>query len=241
MPLLRQRRLVLVRPRVRYLVLVVIGVLLAASTHALPGPRSNTGNVPITAGDAVRVQTLAALITQALADLETSGTVESGGAFSRRLASTERFLLRVAWFESVGLYRRQQGAKGPARSLYQIEPIRALAGCRMAVRRGWMDELAAACGQPEAVIGSACATLTASGWPRANLVEECLRTNDLFATYLARICLEPVPALLPGDPHGQAELWAATWKRVFGSPAQREQEKAAFVRAAVRVDQLLPP
>ena len=218
---------------------VVAGVLLAASKQPSPGPRPNTGNVPVTAGDAARVRALAALTTQAMEDLETQGAIESCEAFSRRLASTERFLLRVAWFESVGLRRRQQGGNGPARSLYQIEPIRALAGCRMAARRGWVDELAAACGQPESVIDSACASLTPAGWPRANRVEECLRTNDLFATYMARVCLEPVTPTIGTGLAEQAELWAAVWKRAFGSPAQREKEKAAFVRAAAHVDLLL--
>ncbi len=224
--------------RGRWFLMVAAGLTLAASGRPLPGPRPNAGNVPITASANVRVRALADLTLQALASLETPQQAETGAAFAQRLANTRRFLLRVAWFESVGLQRRQQGGAGPARSLYQIEPIRALAGCRVATRQGWIDELAAACGQPEPAIARACAQLTPAGWPRANLIEECLRTNDLFATTLARICLEPVTAAIAAGADDQAETWAAVWKRAFTTPAQRERQKAGFLRAAASLDAL---
>ncbi|MCO6453086.1 MAG: hypothetical protein J5I90_20045 [Caldilineales bacterium] len=220
--------------------LIACTFILAAALGPFNHPLLQPYNVRIGDDAALRVKTLWALTGQALDELESQKVGENDEAFLRRLDLTRRFMVRVAWYESIQIRARRQ-VRGPARSFYQIEPIRAKSCCQMAARQGWMDELAAACDMNTATMASACAELSPTAWPRDNQVEACLMTNDRFATVMARICLEPLPTRFPRTTAGQAELWANVWKRAFNTPEQRTKQIAGFVQASEALEPLLPP
>ena len=213
--------------------ILVSGARMPARSFVIPD------NVRIDASPTERIRALWMLSGQAQNDLETRFEGESDEDYLRRTANTRRLMLNIAWFESVRLqYRRQ--IRGPARSFYQIEPIRAMSCCQMAERRGWMDELSAACGLAEVELVDACGKLTRTHWPKGNLVEQCLVENDLFATYLTRVCLAPIPETVPGDLQRQSNIWAGRWKRAFSSEEQREKQMAGFVESAKLAAPLIP-
>jgi hypothetical protein len=171
--------------------------------------------------------------------LEAEFPIEWYGDYMLRYDNTRRLMLNIAWFESVQLQYRKQ-IRGPARSFYQIEPIRAMSCCQMAERRGWMDELSAACGLAEVELQEACGELNRTHWPKGNLVEQCLVENDLFATYFARVCLAPIPKYVPGDLEQQSNIWAGRWKRAFASAEQRENQMTRFVQSAELTASYIP-
>ena len=214
-------------------IVVVSGARMPARSFFIPS------NVRINASPAERIRALWVLSGQALNDLETRFEAESDEDYLRRYANTRRLMLNIAWFESVQLQHRKQ-IRGPARSFYQIEPIRAMSCCQMAERRGWMDELAAACGLADVELVDACGNLTRTHWPKGNLVEQCLVENDLFATYFTRVCLAPIPETVPGDLNRQSKLWAGRWKRAFSSEDQREKQMTGFVQSAELAAPLIP-
>ncbi len=214
-------------------IVLVSGARMPARSFFIPS------NVRIDANPAERIRALWVLSGQALNDLETRFEAESDEDYLRRYANTRRLMLNIAWFESVQLQYRKQ-IRGPARSFYQIEPIRAMSCCQMARQRGWMDELSATCGLAEAELHDACGELTRTHWPKGNLVEQCLVENDLFATYFTRVCLAPVLEIMPGDLERQSNMWAGRWKRAFSSEEQREKQMARFVQSAKLAAPLIP-
>ncbi len=222
--------------------MLLLGILVFVLASGIRMPDRSffvPSNVGIDDNPTERVQALWALSEQALDDLETQFVAESDEDYLRRYENTRRLMLNIAWFESVQLQYRQQ-IRGPACSFYQIEPIRAMSCCQMAQRRGWMDELAAACGLAEVELYDACGELARTHWPKDNLVEQCLVENDLFATYFTRVCLAPIPKTVPGDLERQAKIWAGRWKRAFSSEEQREKQMAGFVQAAETVAPYVP-
>ena len=219
--------------------IAALALTLAGSSGDLHPPLLLPANVRVGDDAGQRVRALWTLTEQALPGLDGQKAAETAEAYQRRQDATRRLMLRIAWFESIQLRHRRQ-IRGPARSFYQIEPIRAQSCCQMAERRGWMDDLADACGHTPTRMRDACADLTPTRWPRGNLVEQCLVENDLFATTMARICLEPLPDPVPMDVDAHAELWAAVWKRAFTSAEQRLRQKQGFVDAAKTLEPLLP-
>jgi len=221
------------------LALVCLTIFLVSDTRMPARSFVIPDNVRIDARPAERIRALWMLSGQAQNDLELRFEAEADEDYLRRTANTRRLMLNIAWFESVRLqYRRQ--IRGSARSFYQIEPIRAMSCCQMAERRGWIDELATACGLADVELVDACGNLTRTHWPEGNLVEQCLVENDRFATYFTRVCLAPIPETVPGDLQRQSNIWAGRWKRAFNSEEQREKQMAGFVESAKLAAPLIP-
>jgi hypothetical protein len=229
----------LFRDAAKIISLVCLATLLVSAARMPVRSFFIPDNVRLDANPAQRIRSLWILSGQALNDLEVRFEDESDEDYLRRYTNTRRLMLNIAWFESVQLQHRRQ-IRGPARSFYQIEPIRAMSCCQMAQRRGWMDELSAACGLAEVELVEACGTLTRTHWPKGNLVEQCLVENDLFATHFTRVCLAPIPETVPGDLQRQSKLWAGRWKRAFDSEEQREKQMAGFVQSAKLAAPLIP-
>jgi len=184
------------------------------------------------------------IIHDVIEDLHASGVPDQDKL------NIKRFLMHVAWHEGRFLKTRTQDGGGPGRSFYQFEKLKAKDAVDEAKRREdaatgqkWLTALATRSGESKEDLVKAAAALAQSGpWPdnRSNLIERLLLSNDLFATYMARMALarfeDPVPA--SSEYEQQAEYWAAKWKVVFNSDAEREAKKKDFVREAKEVDAL---
>ena len=177
--------------------------------------RVDTDNVDTEGSDAERIRSIYRLISVVVEDLDQGGvhTPEY-----RRV--TKKFLATVALRES-RIKTRVQNANGPARSFFQIEAHRAKDCCAEAQERGWLATLAAACGRTEPELAAAAAALpdwdaadpaASARFPAGSLIEECLRTNDLFGVYMTRICLRRLPQLIPADSRAQACYYYDHWK-----------------------------
>jgi len=209
--------------------------LVAERTRLLEMPR----NVDVAAPDAERVAALWSLLGTAIVDLDQ-------GASSAARTTIKRFLLHVAWHEGAELRTRVQHRGGPARSFFQLEAHRAKDGCQYARSRTWSEKLATAAGRTVEEIDAAAAALpdwqrhdpgSSARFPNPNEIEEALRTNDLFAIYLTRVCLKKITEPIPTSNEAQADYWYRHWKRTGGDPVQLKQ---VFKRASERVDRLLP-
>jgi hypothetical protein len=195
---------------------------------------ADTGNVDITADDAVRVQQLWTLIGNVATALGDSGDVNNA----------MRFMLHLAWHEGARITARVQAGQGPARSFYQLEREKAIDAVDYANTKNWVGLLADAAGLGS---GNTQPILDAlnqlqqdpsnPNFPDPNLIEQELRTVDLFGTYMARIALRRLPDPIGPSNQDHAQYWADHWKIVFDSDDQKAALIAQFKQEADAVDQ----
>ena len=77
-------------------------------------------------------------------------------------------------------------------------------------------------------------------FPAGNLIEDKLRTSDLFGTYMTRIVLLRLPEAIGTGNQAHAEYWAKHWKVKFASEEERLKLIARFKDEADEVDKLIP-
>ncbi len=209
-----------------------------APTPTAEAPVKDCVNVDLTASDLDRAKAMYKVICKAVDDLDTDRT-------PRDRKNTKKFLLAVAWHESRKCRTRVQDNNGPARSFFQIEAHRAKDCIKYAQARGWLDEVAAACGTTEKALSDAADALpdydagdpnASARFPTPNAIEECLRTHDLFGAYLTRICFRKVPAPIPTNAAGQGSYWYEHWKAAGGD---RDALIARWIQACREVTRLL--
>jgi len=197
--------------------------------------QDDKANVDTTANDATRVKTMWTILTKVVNDI-----------FADKPADDRRnikvFLLRLAWHEGFQLKYRRQGLNklsdglGPARSFFMVQGNRAGDCCKHA--KNFFEKLAAACGKKKEDVEKACAHLKdhkGAGFPKGNLIGECLESHDQFAAYFVAICLsgETIPA---ADDHGT--FWANEWWK--GAQNQRDTKAKEFMSDAKGVDPHIP-
>ena len=183
-----------------------------------------SGNVDITAPEKDRATTFLAIARDAVRELDGSNK-----------DNVVTFLVRTAWHEGAALTKRVQSPSGPARSFMQMEPGAASDGVKRAKSKGWLDSLATASGSTEAELTAAAAALSlGQPWPAGNLIEEALRSFDLFGVEVARAYLSASSSPIPTDLDEQADYWESDWHRV-PNPAK----KAQWLANAKKVNKLL--
>lgn len=155
------------------------------------------------------------------------------------------FLLHVAWHEGLKLTTRTQDKdvvgdeKGPARSFYQFEAHRARDDYMQAVK-GFKQRLSALVGvskQTEIKLNDEFEKLPDKGsyYPKDNLIEELMLSNDAFASCLIRFSIMRFPEKVPDSNIGHADYWFKYWKK---SDPEPEKVKKAFLDAAKEVDKI---
>ncbi len=179
-----------------------------------------------------RVQQFSSVQKAVLARSDPGGTAAS---------TVESFLLHVAWHESARLTTRTQWQQGPARGLFQMEPVRVREAIEYARTRGFETALVVEARTDVTTLRAAAVALPTTGttWPSGSLAEQWLLTHDEFAILLARIALKKIPIPIPSAIELQAHYWADHWKRVFPSPAARTQALRTFRDESLEVDTLL--
>jgi hypothetical protein len=182
------------------------------------------GNVDIAAPDTERAKTFLAIVREAVLELDGSNK-----------DNVVTFLVRTAWHEGSALTKRVQSPSGPARSFMQMEPGAASDGVKRAKSKGWLDSLATASGNTASDITSSAAALSlGKPWPAGNLIEEALRSYDLFGVELARAYLSASSSPIPTDLDDQADYWESEWHRV-----PDPTKKAQWLTNAKRINKLL--
>ncbi|MEO5685908.1 MAG: hypothetical protein ABIR54_00980 [Burkholderiaceae bacterium] len=181
-------------------------------------------NVDTSASDSTRATTYLAIVRDAV--LELDGTNKE---------NVVRFLVRTAWHEGAALTKRVQSGGGPARSFLQMEPGAAKDGVTRATQKGWLGNLATASGYSESNLKAAAADLSLGDpWPAGNLVEEGLKSADLFGVEVGRAFLSAGATPIPSDLDEQADFWESDWHRVTDA-----QKKAQWLANAKKVNKLL--
>lgn len=200
------------------------------ATHAVMRLRARvksyiaSGNVDITAPEKDRATTFLAIAREAVLELDGSNK-----------DNVVTFLVRTAWHEGAALTKRVQSPSGPARSFMQMEPGAASDGVKRAKSKGWLDSLATASGNTEADLTAAAAALSlGQPWPAGNLIEEALKSFDLFGLEVARAYLSASSSPIPTDLDEQADYWESDWHRV-----PDPTKKAQWLANAKKVNKLL--
>jgi hypothetical protein len=200
------------------------------ATHAVMQLRAQVkriitaSNVDTSASELDRATTFLDIVRDAVRELDGSNK-----------DNVVTFLVRTAWHEGAALTKRVQSAGGPARSFMQMEPGAAKDGVTRASKKGWLDSLATASGNTEADLKSAAAALSLGDpWPAGNLIEEGLKSYDLFGVEVARAYLSAGADPIPIDLAEQADYWESDWHRVTDSA-----KKAQWLANAKKVNKLL--
>lgn len=181
-------------------------------------------NVDITAPDKDRANSFLAIVREAVLELD-----------GLNKDNVVTFLVRTAWHEGASLTARVQSGGGPARSFMQMEPGAASDGVKRAKNKGWLDSLATASGNTEADLTDAAAALTlGEPWPAGNLIEEALKSFDLFGVEVARAYLSTSSSVIPSVLSEQADYWETDWHRVPNAV-----KKAQWLANAKKVNKLL--
>ena len=116
-----------------------------------------------------------------------------------------------------------------------MEPGAASDGVKRAKSKGWLDSLATASGNTEADLTAAAAALAlGKPWPAGNLIEEALKSFDLFGVEVARAYLSAGSSVIPTDVGEQADYWESDWHRVPNAA-----KKAQWLVNAKKVNKLL--
>ena len=200
------------------------------ATHAVMRLRGQVknyialGNVDTKAPEKDRATSFLAIVREAVSELDGSNK-----------DNVVTFLIRTAWHEGAALTARVQSGGGPARSFMQLEPGAASDGVKRAKTKGWLDSLATASGNTEADLATAAAALSlGKPWPAGNLIEEALRSFDLFGVEVARAYLSASSSAIPSDLDEQADYWESDWHRV-----KNPSKKAQWLANAKKLNKIL--